>query len=233
MKIKGVKLFAALAIALCTNGLSYAGSYKVGANVDVLSSRGVFHARTSADNLYSQVSALRQQETSIYGEGPFAALNKKESKEDTTVVGVDMNGHSLFALEKLPNGGVLVSVDMLLDDVVDGMAIKLEKQYKAPAQFTQGSWESYQAGSDIELQLTEEGEKIMAESATASVKDMLRKVKDAFAAQLQSSGAEFGEVTLDKLVIKGGTVIKGNSSRLEVIGAPTTIEMGFMVNADF
>lgn len=231
--MKGIKLLAALAIVACANGLSYAGSCKVGATVDVLTSRGVYHVRDSASNLYSQVSGLKQTETVIYGEGPFSGINRRETEDDTDVIGVDIKGHSELALEKLPNGGVLVSVDILIDDVIEGTPLTVGSKYKAAAQFTQGSWEDYQAGNSVELQLTEEGQKIATEAVASNIKKMLRKVKDLFAAQLQSSGVEFDEITLERLAVKGKSVIKGTSNRLETIGAPTTIEMNFVVRGSF
>lgn len=226
-------MFLALAIVICANGLSYAGSYKVDATVDVLTNHGVYHVRDSAGSLYAQVSGLKQTETAIYGEGPFSALNKRETKDDTDVVGVDINGHSELALEKLPNGGVLISVDVLINDVIEGAPVNVESKYKAAAQFTQGSWEDYQAGNSVELQLTEEGQKMATEAVAANIKKMLLKVKNLFTAQLQSAGAEFGEITLERLAVKGKSVIKGTSNRLEMIGAPTTIEMSFVVKANF
>jgi len=232
MKIKAGKLTGALAIMVCAGGLSYAGSYKVGANVEVVTSNGVFHVKDAADNRYAQVSGLKHTETSLYGEGPFSAINKHEAADDTDVIGVDINGRSELSLERVP-GGVMVSVDMLIDDVVNGVPVNLANNYKAIAEFTRGSWEEYLAGNSVELQLTDEGQKMATEAVTANTKRMLRKIKDMFAAQLQSTGAEFGDVALERLAVKGKTIIKGTSSRLEVVGAPTTIEMSFVINANF
>jgi hypothetical protein len=233
MKIKGIKLLAALAIAACANGLAYAGTYKIDATIDVLTSRGVYHVRNSANNTYAQVSGLKQTETVVRGEGPFSAINKQGKKDDTDVVGVDIKGHSELALEKLPNGNVLTSVDILIDDVIDGTPVNVESKYKATAQFTRGTWEDYKAGNSVELQLTEEGQKMAVEAVTANLKKMLLKMKDALSAQLQAAGAEFSEITLERLEVRGKSVIKGTSSRLEITGAPTTVGMSFLVKADF
>lgn len=233
MQTKGIKLIAALAIAFCANSLSYAGSYKVGLNSNILASQGVFHISDPDNNQYAQVSGLRQTETFIYGEGPFSALNKHETKDETDVVGVDIKGHSNLSLDLLPSGDVLVSVDKLIDDVISGTPVNVATGYKVPARFTLGSWEDYQAGKDIELQFTKDGQTMATEAMVANDKKVLRMLKDQFGAQFSALGAEFTEIAVERVAVKGKTVIKGTSSRLEIIGAPTMSEMSFVIKGNF
>ncbi|MEI7527966.1 MAG: hypothetical protein WCK76_03390 [Elusimicrobiota bacterium] len=220
------KLFNLIAMAGLAGtafaGPACAGSPKAGMSFSVIANNAGFRADGAAGGSYKQVTGLKRTESRIYGEGPFSFLNRQDSQEYTAVIGVDCKGHSLLSLEEAPGGGAFVTVDILVDGAAGATPGLSAWKYKAAARFTQGSWEDYRAGSYVELQLTEEGQRVENEALFESGRAAFRLLRDTLSKIVP--GAVPGEVEEKAEVIRR-TVISGSISSLEVTGAATAQEL--------
>lgn len=212
------------------NSKKYAHRYKLSMKIGV-ESKEVYHAQCDGLCGYKQVSGRKEIVTKMKGDGILSSINQTEKDLDTQVAGIDYKGHSLLILEKDEKANIIVEVDRLLDDVIDGVPVKLEKKFKAGAEFVKGSWQDYLAGKQVELRLTEEGIQIAMETTAVSMKQALRQIRDTLENQLKPVEARFGEIQVEKMEARRFS-IKGSKNRFEVIQSGIEIEISFTVETD-
>ncbi len=210
--------------------------YKITLDVEVTNSVAVYHGTgaTSDAVAFKQVSGSRDKASRIRGEGPFAQLNSDKRETDKSVVGVDIKGESLLSVKKDNRGLPYLAVALTINDVIDGIKFNMATAYTADAEFTRGSWQDLENGLPVELKLTELGEKMAAEGATAAMQAAMRAMRDALNEKLQPLGGSAGQVRLDSFESGGRTTYSGTKSRLELRGGgKTTAAMSFVISAPF
>jgi hypothetical protein len=217
------------ALACLLGASAFASLEKVTATVETSSKKSVYHRSDSAGADYQQVSAYSVSKYKYVGTGPLSAINQeKPSPPSIKVPGIDYKGHSRVSLTREDNGSVYLNFDIAVDDLIDGHKVDVSSTYRLPVEFKKGSWADYQAGKDVELQVTEAGQKISEEQSAAAVQKAVAIVRDSLASQLADAGVS--ELRIEKVESKGRGKIRGNLDRLEIEGAPGKYVLAFTVD---
>lgn len=207
---------------------SFAATAKLSMTSKIKSSTNVYQASGDEDGTLTQTSSRSVQETKMKGTGILSSINTKESEVDTKVVGIDYKGYSKISIVQ-KDGGVYVHIEQKIDDYIveDGISVKLNirSDYYAEAQFTKGSFNAFQNGDDIELQLTEVGQEAANKQAAGKLKYSMILIKNALKKELP----EIGDVVLEEVKSKGNAVFKGNKSKIQVSGVSLKLKLSLSV----
>lgn len=209
--------------------ITFAQTYNVSIEKDIKTNQTVYQKTDHTSDRYEMISTYSVSDSYLRGQGPFSQINKDtRNTEDREVIGMDVRGHAYMKLDQAGPTGVMVVVDALLDDTIEGVAIYLPIKYSAPAKFISGDWQKFQSGEEVSLELTEQGAKIAAEAVLSRIQYAMRQMKSAFAQQL-GSDAKLGDLQVQKFDVKGRSTLKASLYRIEVEGAPLSFKISFPV----
>ena len=242
-------------LTLSVSAFAASASTKVTLEMTLKEATSVYQKTDSSAEYMELTSSYSVSSMTIEGGDwlPKEVITKDEI--DTKVPGVDYNGYDHLKLEKGDDNLFYISYDGLVDDELEGIKLlHTTWTYRVPVEFLKGSWEGYEAGEQVEITLTEEGEKIEQEMFISQIKSMFQGVQKALSQELQELLEELNKsqqnqkqpstTTPQKIEFEIGDIIleeysgksyllTGNKDQLEARkkgSEPTVVRLSFTLN---
>lgn len=179
-----------------------------------------------SESEYEQIFHNSTLRTRSYLGQPGMAIPMADEREETSSVpGIDKEGHSKLKLINI-DGKVYLSVDLLEKDTV--MGISHLAKYNAEVRFVKGTWEDYQNGRDVTLELTSEGRNTELEHFTKAMKAVAKTMARQLVGRKVGGVAVEGIAKIHGVFMSYGDTIKANLSRIEIQVERMSCLMGIM-----
>ncbi|MBI5630771.1 MAG: hypothetical protein HY921_07800 [Elusimicrobia bacterium] len=177
---------------------------------------------------YRQIRNRVESINTVKGEGILSALDKTTREVNTQVVGIDIKGISDLDLIR-ENGKTFIRVEKSVDDMINGVHVQYQAEYRAEAEFVKGTWDDYMNTKDVELRLTEEGQKTALQASAKALQTALEGMKSQLQESLRGTKARFSDISVRKMQALGRSTIQANFREVKVSGGSQEIELGFDV----
>lgn len=224
-----MKISTMLLAIVSLMGLEVIAMDSIKANLTILNHNK--HAESQSNSIHSYLvkSATSSNYTKMSGTGNFSQVNQSNNEDQSTQIGVDVQGYTQIVLQSAGDGRLVVNTDSNLTSSKDGVEMTIDYQLETEAVITKGTWEDYLEGKEIEYQLTEDSLKREAKTAGKNFsKSIEAALKNGLAAQGLSS------ITMESVVTvkpkgENSQACKATLSALDCYNAKQEIEVNILI----
>jgi hypothetical protein len=160
----------------------------------------------------------------LRAEGLLSAFDQNKEYVDNKVMGVEQSGSSSAQLVENKDKYYWRVVREWRDKA--GKDKKYEKDFEV--EFTDGNWDDYQDGKDIEATFTKASQKAWDAACTEVVTRYADDLRGQYATQYPS--ATIDPVVTEALGSKAGVKLQGNNEKMTVTGSDTYLTAKVKVN---
>ena len=168
--------FAAISAPTPDPAFAPSAPAKVTLEITLKEATAVYQRTNPSDEYMEITSAYSVSDLKVSGNSWLFSLNTvNKNLIDKKVPGADYDGHAHLELEQGDDNLFYIFYDGLINTKIEGLKILTKWTYRVPVKFLKGSWEGYEAGEQVEITSTEEGEKIEQDMIISQLKSMFQQ----------------------------------------------------------